>query len=224
MRDAGRGARIGAGHEPATPAARLPNAPLGPTGWHTIGPFFPRTFFQVGDNDLARLSAEAAPTARGERIRLIGHVLEEGAQPCVNAVLEAWQADAAGRFRHPHDPEAHLADPDFLGWGRAWTDAEGRYEFRTVMPGGYRDRAGPRAPHVNIAVLASGIMRRLCTTVFFPDFAAANAMDPVLCCLPEPLRPLLVARLEPDAEGERVFRFDLLLRGAPQEETPFFLD
>lgn len=202
-----------------------PNAPLVPTGWQTIGPFFPRTFFREGDNDLRRLTVEAPPTTRGEPIRLLGRVLEEGGRPCVNAILEAWQADAEGRFRHPHDPEAHRADPDFLGWGRAWTDAEGRYEFRTILPGGYRDTAGPRAPHVNLALLASGVMRRLTTTLFFPDFPEANAADPVLGCIPDPaLRALLVAREEGRIEGERAFRLDLLLHGPAAEETPFFRD
>jgi len=200
------------------------NAPLPPTGWQTIGPFFPRTFFREGDNDLTRRSAEAPPTTRGEPIWLTGRVLEEAGRPCVNAVLEAWQADAEGRFRHPHDPEAARADTDFLGWGRAWTDAEGWYRFRTVLPGGYRDAAGPRAPHVNLALLASGVMRRLVTTVFFPDFAAANAVDPVLGVLPEALRPLLLARPAEPVEGARAYRFDLLLRGDAESETPFFLD
>jgi protocatechuate 3,4-dioxygenase alpha subunit len=201
----------------------LPNAPLVPTGWQTVGPFFPQTFFHDGDNDLTRVSPEAAPTTRGERIRIHGRVLEQGGGPCVNAVLEAWQADAGGRFRHPHDPEAHLADPDFLGWGRAWTDAEGHFEFRTVLPGAYPDRAGPRAPHVNLAILASGIMARLSTVLFFPDFAAANAADPVLSGIPDPaLRALLVAQEEASVDGERVFRFDILLHGDAASETPFF--
>ena len=201
-----------------------PNAPLPPTSWHTIGPFFPRTFFRDGDNDLTRISPEAAPTARGEPIILRGRVLQQGGGPCVNAVLEAWQADAAGRFRHPLDPGWREADPDFLGWGRAWTDAEGAFSFRTVMPGGYQDAAGPRAPHVDLAVIGSGIMRRLVTTLFFPEHAAANATDPVLCAIPEALRPLLVAAPDGEADGARAYRFDLLLRGEPDRETPFFLD
>lgn len=201
------------------------NEPLPPTGWHTIGPFFPRTFFKAGDNDLARLSPEAAPTARGERIILHGRVLEEGGGPCVNAVLEAWQADAGGRFRHPLDPHHAEADPDFLGWGRAWTDADGRYEFHTIMPAGYADAAGPRAPHVNLSVLASGIMRRLVTTVFFPAFEAANTRDPILLALPQDgLRRRLVAAEDGTTGGIRRFRFNLVLHGSPEEETPFFVD
>jgi protocatechuate 3,4-dioxygenase alpha subunit len=201
-----------------------PNAPLPPTGWHTLGPFFPQTFFRPGDNDLTRRTADAAPTTRGETILLRGRVLEEGGGPCVNAVLEAWQADAAGRFAHPLDPNWREADPDFLGWGRAWTDAEGCYVFRTVMPGGYLDRTGPRAPHVNLGILGSGIMRRLVTTVFFPDDPSANAADPVLNAVPLALRPRLVASPDGIEEGCRAFRLDLRLRDPDGDETPFFED
>lgn len=199
------------------------DTPLPPTGWHTIGPFFPRTFFRAGDDDLRRRSADDPPTPRGEAVVLRGRVLEEGGAPCVNAVLEAWQADAGGRFRHPLDPAWREADPDFLGWGRAWTDEGGRYEFHTVMPGGYQDASGPRAPHINLAVLGSGIMRRLVTTVFFPD-TVANAADPVLGVLPDPeQRARLVASPDGEAEdGVRAFRFDIRLRG--ERETPFFED
>jgi len=201
------------------------NAPLPPTGWHTIGPFFPRTFFREGDNDLTRVAPDAAPTARGETILLRGTVTREQGFPCLNMILEAWQADASGRFDHPLDPERHLADPDFLGWGRAWTDEEGFYEFRTVLPGGYADATGRRAPHVNLTAMGAGLMRRVLTTVFFPDFPAENASDPVLALVPEHLRGRLVARPDGEAEGGlRVFRFDMRLRGGPDEETPFFED
>jgi protocatechuate 3,4-dioxygenase alpha subunit len=200
-----------------------PNAPLIPTAWATIGPFFPQTFFHEGDNDLTRMAPGAPPTARGEPMWLAGGVLQEGGGACVNAVLEAWQADAEGRFHHPRDPDWRLADPGFHGWGRAWTDAEGRFAFRTIIPGAYRDQAGPRAPHINLTIIGSGIMGRLSTCVFLPG--EANAADPVLSTLPAPLRPLLVAR--PDGLGEDGaprFTLDLLLRGAPEAETPFFED
>jgi protocatechuate 3,4-dioxygenase alpha subunit len=188
-----------------------------PTPWHTIGPFFPRTFFRDGDNDLRRGAARGAP------VILRGRVLEEGGRPCVNAVLEAWQADAEGRFAHPLDPQAAQADPGFLGWGRAWTDAEGRYDFRTVRPGGFDDPAGPRAPHINLLVIGSGIMGRLLTTVFLPE-EAGNAADPVLLSLPEALRTRLVARFEGTENGVACYGFDLLLHGAAADETPFFED
>ena len=186
---------------------------IAPMSEHTIGPFFPQSFFRPGDNDLRRRTPDAAPSARGQAITLHGLVLRQGGTPCVNMVLEAWQPDAAGRFDHPADPEAHLADPDFLGWGRAWTDAEGRYSFTTLMPGGY----GDRAPHINLAIMGAGLMRTARTTVFFPGDHAA---DPVRQAVPPAARPRLVA--QPD--GEHRFRFDVILHGDTATETPFFQD
>ncbi len=187
-----------------------------PTSEHTIGPFFPQSFFREGDNDLRRVSPDAAPSARGETITIHGVVLKEGGVPCVNMVLEAWQADAAGRFSHEADPEAHLADTDFLGWGRAWTDAVGRYSFTTLLPGGYVEGNRHRTPHINLAIMGAGLMRTARTTLFFPQFD--NAGDTVMAVVPEAVRPRLVA--QPDGPGR--YRFDVLLRGG--EETPFFQD
>jgi protocatechuate 3,4-dioxygenase alpha subunit len=191
-----------------------------PTASHTIGPFFPQGFFRPGDSDLRRLSPEAPPTARGDAMMLRGRVLELGGKPVVNAVLEAWQADASGRFRHPADPDWEAADPGFLGWGRAWTDAGGAYRFVTVRPGGYLDPIGARAPHIDLLVLGLGIMVPLATTAFLPGVQD----DPVLRVLPEARRHLLVAAEDGTEEGMPAFRFDILLRGPAEEETPFFAD
>ncbi len=144
--------------------------------------------------------------------------------PCLNMIPEAWQADAGGRFDHLLDPERHLADPDFLGWGRAWTDEDGQFEFRTVILGGYIDGIGRRAPHVNLTYMGAGLMRRVLTTAFFPDFLAENSTDPVLALPPEYLRGRLVSLPDGEAEGLRVFRFDIRLRGCVDEETLFFED
>lgn len=191
------------------------------TAWHTVGPFFPRTFFQEGVNDLAS-AGPGTPAAFGIPIALLGTVRQDGGGPAVNAVIEAWQADAAGRFAHPEDPDARSADWGFFGWGRAWTDSAGRYNFRTVLPGGYDDPIGRRAPHINLSIYASGIMRRLNTAVFFPG-VPENATDPVLACVPHNRRPLLVAKPhEPDENDRLVFTFDIILRG--EQETPFFID
>jgi protocatechuate 3,4-dioxygenase alpha subunit len=192
------------------------------TPWHTIGPFFPGGFFREGDNDLSR-ATPAHPQAAGVPIVLRGHVRQEGGVAAVNAVLEAWQADRHGLFRHPADPGWRQADPHFFGWGRSWTDAAGGYEFRSVMPGGYDEPAGRRAPHINLAITASGIMRRLLTTVFFPG-ETDNEADPVLGCVPDAAgRARLVARADGiGADGARLFAFDIVLRG--EGETPFFAE
>jgi protocatechuate 3,4-dioxygenase alpha subunit len=156
----------------------------------TLGPFFPREFAQ-GASDLA-----------GERkdgvIEITGRVTQADGKPLDNVVLELWQADARGRFDNP----------DFFGWGRAATDADGVYRFRTIRPGAVEGRA----PHVNLLLLYSGLMRQLQTVMFFDA-----APDPVLDAVPAHRRKLLVAR----RDGS-VYRFDVRLRG--EGETPFFDD
>lgn len=181
-----------------------------PTGEATIGPFFPPRYVDAGANDLTQC---AGRKAQGEAIGVTGCVRQEDGAPLENLVVEIWQADANGVYRHPADPRHGEADADFFGWGRAATDKAGNYAFRTVRPGA----SAGRAPHVNFMVMFSGLMRILKTTMYFPG-EAANAADPVLAAVPAARRALLVARQE--APGR--FRFDIKLRG--QDETPFFDD
>jgi protocatechuate 3,4-dioxygenase beta subunit len=162
---------------------------LVPTAEMTLGPFFPREFAE-GANDLAK-------GASGEPIEITGRVVELDGRPLDNVVIEIWQADANGRFDNP----------DFFGWGRAATDAQGNYVFRTIKPG-----ACPgRAPHVNFLILYSGLMRQLQTAMFFD-----GAPDPVLDAVSA--RERLMAK----REGPNRWRFDIRLRGG--DETPFFDD
>ena len=179
-----------------------------PTAEATLGPFFPPRYVDAGANDLTAL--EGRP-ARGQAIELDGRVLQEDGAPLENLVVEIWQADASGIFRHPGDPRHEDADPNFLGWGRASTDREGRYRFRTVRPGAPEGRA----PHIDVMLMASGLMCILKTAMFF-EGEAANAADPVLLAVPATRRRLLVAA----AEGPGRYRFDIRLRG--EGETPLF--
>ncbi len=196
----------------------LPTSP-----YCTIGPFFPGGFVN-GCQDLTSFQGKQA---RGQHILLAGRVVEEGNRPILNAIVEIWQPDANGVFRHPLDPRAREADPGFFGWGRARTDVDGRYSFRTVMPGVVNGYAGAeaRCPHLNLMILAIGLTRRLVTTVFFaeqPDFVR----DPVLDCVADrDARARMFARRENDrngAAGVPVYRYDIVTRG--ESETPFFLD
>lgn len=166
-----------------------------PTAEMTLGPFFPREFGE-GANDLTRLEGRRVP---GEPIEITGRVVELDARPLDNVILEIWQADAAGRFDNP----------GFLGWGRAATDAQGSYLFRTIKPGA----SGGRAPHINFLILYSGLMRQLQTVMFFDD-----ADDPVLRAVEKSRRGRLIGR-KLDSSS---YRFDIRLRGG--EETPFFDD
>ncbi len=177
-----------------------------PTGEATLGPFFPPRYVDAGANDLTGFEGRAA---RGELIEIHGRVTQEDGAALENLVVEIWQADSAGIYRHPADPRHAEADPNFFGWGRAATDAQGGYVFRTIRPGAVKGRQ----PHVNVMLMFSGLMRILKTTLFFE-----NGADPVLQAVPAARRELLVARK--DSEGK--YRFDIRLRG--ENETPFFDD
>lgn len=174
----------------------------------TIGPFFPASFVE-GHDDLTHYRGG---TARGQHILLSGRILQEGAVPTRNTILEIWQPDANGIFSNCPD-----ADPGFAGWGRARTDAEGWYRIQTVVPGSYSDRC----PHANLMILAIGLTRRLVTTVFFAD-DPDSVRDPVLDCVTDAAAR---KRLFAKRESADAYRFDLILRGERGEnETPFFLD
>lgn len=183
----------------------------------TIGPFFPGEFVS-GCQDLTSFQGKQA---QGQHILLTGRVVEEGNRPILNAIVEIWQPDAQGVFRHPLDPRFMDADPGFFGWGRARTDATGRYSFQTVMPGA----SSARCPHVNLMLLAIGLTRRLVTTVFFAE-TPDSVRDPVLDCVADPVaRSRMLARRESDGNGAGavpVYRFDIVTRG--DSETPFFID
>lgn len=196
----------------------LPTSP-----YCTIGPFFPGSFV-TGCEDLTSFQGKQA---RGQHILLTGRVFEEGSRPILNAVLEIWQPDANGVFRHPLDPRFHDADPGFFGWGRARSDADGRYSFRTVLPGASQiDGTGQlRCPHLNLMVLAIGLTRRLVTTVFFGE-NPESVRDPVLDCVADPTaRSRMFAMREKDRNGAQsipVYSYDIVTRG--EFETPFFVD
>jgi protocatechuate 3,4-dioxygenase alpha subunit len=151
-------------------------------------------------------------------------LFEEGDRPILNAIIEIWQPDANGIFRHPLDPRFDRADPGFCGWGRARTDADGRYSFRTVLPGASSaDPAGNRTPHLNLMILAIGLTRRLVTTIFFAESAEA-VRDPVFEIVQNPAarKRMLANKQGNDSAGLSVYRFDIVTRGP--SETPFFLD
>jgi len=164
---------------------------LVPTGEMTLGPFFPREFAE-GANDLAAGVREA------QVIEITGRITQLDGKALDNVIVEIWQADSQGRYDNA----------EFYGWGRAATDANGVYRFRTVKPGSYDGRA----PHINFLLLYSGLMRQLQTVMFFEP-----AKDPVLDAVPASARPRLVAKREGTG-----YRFDIRLRG--DGETPFFDD
>lgn len=176
-----------------------------PTAISTIGPYFPYEFA----DDACNLTSLNGVVAKGEHITIVGKMLEEGGAPTLNSIVEIWQPDAAGILRHPSDPRFNEADSGFRGFGRARTLPDGSFQLRTVMPGA----GNGRAPHINVGVMAIGLTWRYITTIFFSE-----ASDPVLDCVPEARRHLLIAKKQADG----TYRFDIQLRG--ENETPFFAD
>jgi protocatechuate 3,4-dioxygenase, alpha subunit len=153
-------------------------------------------------------------------IRISGQVLDGAGVPLPDAVVETWQADPNGRFDHPDDPRG-AAKPGvagFRGFGRSLTDGEGRYEIVTLRPGPLPTPDGAtEAPHLDVSVLARGMLDRVVTRIYFPDEAAANAADPVLASVADPLRRRTLIAV---AEADGRFRFDIRLQG--EGETVFF--
>jgi protocatechuate 3,4-dioxygenase alpha subunit len=132
----------------------------------------------AGANDLTQFDGRKA---QGETIEIFGVVRQEDGAPLDNLVVEIWQADAKGIYRHPADPRHREADPKFFGWGRTATDREGRYAFRTVRPGAPQGRAR----HINVMVMFSGLMR-----IPRPRVLPGNRHDATPCtAVPVPAPP-----------------------------------
>ena len=163
------------------------------------------------------------PDTAGERIRIEGHVFDGAGMPLKDALVEIWQANAAGRYNHPADRQEKLLDKAFRGWGRTGADFEtGLFWFDTVKPGSVIGRRGHRfmAPHVSFWIVARGINIGLSTRMYFSDEEAANHADPVLNLVePDTRRRTLIAQ-RAMSEGAVVYTFDVYLQG--ERETVFF--
>jgi protocatechuate 3,4-dioxygenase, alpha subunit len=184
-----------------------------PTSSQTVGPFFSRALLRDPLNDLVRAET------RGERITIAGCVLDGDGAPVPDAMIEIWQANADGRYRHPEDNQEALLDPAFEGFGRAGTDANGAFRFTTIKPGAVPSRGAKlQAPHINVTVFARGLLNHLNTRIYFPG-EALNATDEWLQSVDQSRRHTLIAKLQ-DSAGARVFQFDIVLQG--RDETVFF--
>lgn len=184
----------------------------------TVGPYFAYCltpeqygydFKALAGNQLADENVE------GERIRIIGRVLDGKGDAVDDAMIEIWQADAQGRYAHPADPRgSNLA---FKGFGRhgTGTDPELRFVFDTVKPGAVEGQA----PHITVCVMARGMLSHAFTRIYFSDEADANGGDAVLESVPDDRRATLIAERDETQSGI-VYRFDVHLQGG--RETVFF--
>jgi protocatechuate 3,4-dioxygenase alpha subunit len=177
----------------------------------TVGPFFHGLIEKEG-------SVIASERTQGERIRIRGRVLDGSGGPVDDAMVEVWQANAHGRYRHPADQRQAPLDESFIGFGRAGT-VDGEFVLETIRPGPVPSpEGGWQAPHLNVLVFARGLLDRLATRIYFEDDPSLGT-DVVLASVPEDRRATLLARREQDG-GPADYRFDVVLQG--ERETVFF--
>jgi protocatechuate 3,4-dioxygenase, beta subunit len=188
------------------------------------GPVFGHAKPDPLDNDLIRNYA-ADGEAVGERIIVHGRVLDEDARPVAGALIEIWQANAGGKYRHVNDKYRAALDPNFGGCGRVVSDADGCYSFRTIRPGPYPFPNGEcawRPAHIHLSIFGTAFAQRLVTQIYFEG-------DPLIpfCPIVNTLRDpkavaSLIAHLDMGAMqpfDSLAYRFDIVLRG--RDATPF---
>src|SRR5215208_5696875 len=154
----------------------------GLTPFSTVGPFFK---VMLRDRPEGTDSLVTGAT-RGTRMTIEGRLTDGAGEAILDGLVEIWQADAEGRYRHPDDPRGAAADPAFTGFGRVSTGVDGTFAFHTIKPGAVAaPDAQAQSPHLLVSVLARGIMTRCWTRIYFDD-EPANAQDRVLQLVPEP--------------------------------------
>jgi protocatechuate 3,4-dioxygenase beta subunit len=186
------------------------------------GPVFGHSLIRENDNDL---TVQHVGEPLGERIVVHGRVLDEHGRPVRGALVEVWQANAAGRYRHKVDEHDAPLDPNFSGAGRLLTDDNGRYFFKTIKPGAYpwgNHYNAWRPAHIHFSLFGAGILSRLVTQMYFPG-DPLQPIDPIFNSIPdEAARQRLVSRLDMERsqpDYALAYSFDIVLRGS--HDTPF---
>jgi protocatechuate 3,4-dioxygenase, beta subunit len=204
-----------------TRAPRRPLIPLAQTLSELTGPVYGHEDIGELDHDLTR-QHEGEPL--GERIIVHGQVLDGDGRPVRNTLVELWQANAAGRYRHEVDRHPAPLDPSFSGAGRCVTDDEGRYRFITIKPGAYPWNNHPnawRAAHIHFSLFGPAFATRLVTQMYFPG-DPLFFQDPIFHSVRDPRhRERMIARFDLDhtvPEWALAYEFDVVLRG--REGTP----
>jgi protocatechuate 3,4-dioxygenase beta subunit len=202
-------------------APRQPLVVLPQNLTEVTGPVFGRDRIGPHDGDLTRQHDEEPI---GQRIVVSGRVLDSDGRAVPDTLVEVWQANAAGRYRHPVDQWPAPLDPNFSGAGRILTDSDGRYSFTTVAPGAYPWRNhynAWRPAHIHFSLFGEAFVQRLVTQMYFPG-DPLFPYDPILGSVPEAARSRLVSRFDIEAtvpDWALAYSFDIVLRG--RDATPF---
>ena len=190
-----------------------------PSQGELLGPNFGHDVINPNDNDLIINYACPGEAAIGEQIMVHGYMLDENARPVSNSLLEFWQANAGGRYRHNKDGYLAPLDPNFGGCGRTMTDGAGYYSLRTIRPGPYPWPNGGndwRPAHIHFSCFGTGWAQRLITQMYF-EGDPHIPLCPIVQTIANPTAiDRLTARLDMAHTvpmNFRAFRFDIILRG-----------
>ena len=201
---------------------RSPNKPLlylPSLAGDTRGPVFGHDLIGELDNDLVRNFAQSGGAPIGPRIVIHGRVLDENGNPVPDTLIEVWQANAAGKYRHRNDDYLAPLDPNFGGCGRTLTSESGHYEIFTVQPGAYpwpNHENAWRPMHVHFSVFGHAFAQRLITQMYF-EGDPLIPLCPIVNTLQDPNAiDQLTARLDMNravSMDHLAYRFDIILRG-----------
>ena len=174
---------------------------------------------RVGAND-HDLTVQHEGEPLGQRIQVSGRLLDSDGRPIPNALVEVWQANAAGRYRHRNDVWPAPLDPNFTGAGRCVTDSEGRYRFVTVRPGAYPWGNHPNAwrpAHIHFSLFGRAFTQRLVTQMYFPGDPLFS-QDPIFNSVGDPkARERMISRFDWETTEDHWqlgYKWDIVLRGA----------
>jgi protocatechuate 3,4-dioxygenase beta subunit len=205
---------------------RAPKNPLVslPEAFHTLaGPVFGEAAIAELDHDLTR---QSPGEPLGERIIVSGRLVDEDGRPIRGALVEVWQANAAGRYHHQVDQHPAPLDPNFFGAGRCLTDTDGNYRFVTIRPGAYpwgNHENAWRPAHIHFSVFGRAFTQRLVTQMYFPG-DPLFAFDPIFNSVRDPeSRKLLVSSFDLERtqpEWALAFRWDIVLGRGGDGTTP----
>jgi protocatechuate 3,4-dioxygenase beta subunit len=183
------------------------------------GPLLGDDLISMADADL---TTQHAGEPQGQRIIVSGRVLDSGGRPVPDTLIEIWQTNAAGRYRHAREHHPAPLDPNFTGVGRAITDSGGRYRFITIQPGSYpwgNHHNAWRPAHIHYSLFGRAFTQRLVTQMYFPGDPLLP-LDPIYNSVPdEKARARMVAEFSIDdtqPEWALAYRFDIVLRGRTQ--------
>lgn len=182
---------------------------LMPTPAEVEGPFYPVVDQVDKDADMTRVAGRAG-MAKGEAIIIEGAITDISGKPVADAVIDIWQANAAGRYNHPRDPNPAPHDPDFQGWAVIRSDAKGHYQFITVKPGAYpATKAWIRPPHIHFKISGHGF-QTLITQMYFPH-EPLNKADLLLRSKSVKQQSAMIASTEGKHENLTVYAYNIVL-------------